>query len=113
MNRRTNSLLVCVLLGVALLPGVSGCLKSRNRPAEIDTSGIPAPVLEQFRRDFPNGIILGAAEVPEGEGSWPAGSSADGAPGAKGPRWRITQFTPLADEKDSYYSREGVRVGGW
>lgn len=75
----------------------SGCGPSRTRPTEVDVSGVPAPVIEQFRRDRPNSIILDASKR-QGDG---------------GEEWRIVQYTPRADKKVTVYSAEGVKLRGW
>lgn len=90
-----SGLILALMFGAMSTAG--GCGPSKRRPAEADVSGVPAAVIEQFRRDFPNGIILGAREVR----------------GDSGPEWRIEQYTPIAARKTTWYSAEGVKVRGW
>lgn len=78
-----------------------GCGPSKTRPKEADVSGIPPVVLEQFRRDFPNDIIL-----------WSKSEKAD-SNGNTGEEWEIYHYTPLAKKKSTWYSADGVKLRGW
>lgn len=99
--RLVKGMVVGAGLGLVVVVGVAGggggCGPSKHRPAEMDVSVIPGPVLEQFRRDRPNSIILDASKE-DGEG---------------GEEWRIVQYTPRADKKVTVYSADGVKLRGW
>lgn len=84
--------------GVLLVVAIGGCGPSKTRPKEADLSGVPGPVVEQFRRDFPNDIVLSTREEKGEEGAT---------------EWEIYHYTPLAKEKSTWYSVEGVKLRGW
>ncbi len=89
-SRATASLLAATLaLAGTSLPGCG----PDARPKEIDVSPIPTPVLDAFRRDQPNSVIL-AAGLDDGD-------------------WRIDMWTPLGQHKSTWYSKDGDKLRGW
>ena len=83
---------------VAAVCILGGCGTPKVLPKETDTSGVPPLVLEAFRRDQPNSILLSAREV-RGE--------QDKA------EWKLVQFTPRHENKTTYYTPEGDKLRGW
>lgn len=98
VRRGARAWVVAVLmLGSAGAVGLGGCGPSKKRPKEADVSVVPAAVLESFRRERPNSIILEAREVR----------------GKDGAEWRIKQYTPRAEKKVTYYTVDGDKLRGW
>lgn len=81
------------LLATAALAAGDGCGPER-KPPEADVSAVPAPILEAFRRDQPNSVVLRARPDDDGE-------------------WRIDMWTPRGEHKSAWYSRDGDKVRGW
>lgn len=96
MTNRLVKSLVVLAVAVGML-SAEGCARKKTLPKEVDVSGVPAPIIESFRREKPNSIILAAEPVT----------------GKDGPEWRITEFTPRYAKKTSYYNPEGDKLRGW
>lgn len=96
MNAHRWAMRVLVVSATVTLCGL-GCARKVKLPKEADVSGVPTPVIESFRREKPNSIILSAESVS----------------GKEGPEWRILEFTPRYAKKTSFYNADGDKLRGW